>query len=559
MKLLRIFSFRLFVLLPFLMASTLVFAQSDPTGESAVTRTYAITNTTIIPSPGAKIEGGTILISDGVITAVGTTVNIPDHAQVIDGTELWVYPGFIDGMSNTGATRPDGMDRPNNLFTPDPPNDYAGITPEVSVVDQLDVTESSIESMRKLGFTVSHTVPYGRMLPGKSSLVLLSNAEHVDHMVLKENISTVSQFVGAPGAYPGNTLGIMAKWRNIYRNAELSKRNTELYASNPSGLSRPAGDRVLEAFYPVVDKSQPILFNASSLLEARRAMRLQNEMGFNLMIGNLEQSWNIIDELDNNDVTVFLSLDLPDEPAEIDDEDKSEEVASLEARRLEFYNRHMEQYAALNAAGIKFGFSTMGVSNSKIKKNLIALQEFGFDSTDALAALTTHPAELLGIDSITGTLETGKMGNAVVTTGPFFSDDSDVKMVFVDGDKFEFEIKEKGAGDVSDEALETIIGTWNYSSTTPQGEQSGQLIFTNVDGGIEGVWTSDAGNPDIDMNNISFRDGVLTFDIEFDAGGQLIEIVVTGDVIGNEYDAEASIAAFNFSFPLMAIKQDPEN
>lgn len=73
------------------------------------------------------------------------------------------------------------------------------------------------------------------------------------------------------------------------------------------------------------------------------------------------------------------------------------------------------------------------------------------------------------------------------------------------------------------------------------------------------VWTSDAGNPDIDMNNISYRDGVLTFDIEFDAGGQLIEIVVTGDVVGNEYDAEASIAAFNFSFPLMAIKQDPEN
>ena len=558
MKLLRIFSFRLFVLLPFLMASTLVFAQSDPTGESAVTRTYAITNTTIIPSPGAKIEGGTILISDGVITAVGTTVNIPDHAQVIDGTELWVYPGFIDGMSNTGATRPDGMDRPNNLFTPDPPNDYAGITPEVSVVDQLDVTENSIESMRKLGFTVSHTVPYGRMLPGKSSLVLLSNAEHVDHMVLKENISTVSQFVGAPGAYPGNTLGIMAKWRNIYRNAELSKRNTELYASNPSGLSRPAGDRVLEAFYPVVDKSQPILFNASSLLEARRAMRLQNEMGFNLMIGNLEQSWNIIDELDNNDVTVFLSLDLPDEPAEIDDEDKSEEVANLEARRLEFYNRHMEQYAALNAAGIKFGFSTMGVSNSKIKKNLIALQEFGFDSTDALAALTTHPAELLGIDSITGTLETGKMGNAVVTTGPFFSDDSDVKMVFVDGDKFEFEIKEKGANDVSSEGIKTLVGTWNYSGISPQGEISGEIIFTDETGEITGTINSAQGMySDVILSNIVFSDGTLSFDYTIDFGGQSLELVVVGDISGNNMEGEISIPAFSTEFPVTATKQAP--
>lgn len=560
MKLLRKFTFRLFVLLPFLMASTLVIAQSDPTGKSPVTRTYAITKATIIPSPGAKIDSGTVIISDGVITAIGTNVTIPSHAEVIDGTDLWVYPGFIDAMSNTGANRPEPMERPDNLFTPDPPNDYAGVTPHISVIEQLDITESSISSMRKIGFTVSHTIPHGRMLPGKSSLILLSDAEHVDHLILKKDVSTVSQFVGAPGAYPGNTLGIMAKWRNIYRNAELSKRNTELYASNPTGLARPMNDRVSEAFYPVVEKSQPILFNASSLLEARRAIQLQKEMGFNLMIGNLEQSWEIIDELDNNNVSVFLSLDIPEKPEENDDEDKSEEVANLEARRLEFYNRHMEQFAALKAAGIKFGFSTHGVTSSKIKKNFIALQEFGFDSTDALAALTTHPAQLLGIDAITGTLETGKMGNALVSTGPYFSSDSDVKMVFVNGDKYDFEIKENSSTPVSDEVASVLIGTWNYSLTTPEGEQTGKWIFSTETGALTGVFTSNdpSGLADTDMENLNFANNSLSYEFAFDAGGQMLTVFVSGDIDGDTFVGTATIDAFNMSIPITATKGEPE-
>ena len=177
MILLRKITFRLFLLLAFLMVSISSQAQSDPTGESAVTSTYAITNATIVPSPGVKIEGGTIIISDGLITEVGTNVSIPSNAEVIDGTDHYIYAGFIDGMSNTGATRPEAIERPDDIFTPDPPNDYAGITPEISVVDQLDVEESKIASMRKLGFTISHTVPFGRMLPGKGSLILLKDLE----------------------------------------------------------------------------------------------------------------------------------------------------------------------------------------------------------------------------------------------------------------------------------------------------------------------------------------------------------------------------------------------
>ena len=76
----------------------------------------------------------TVVVRDGLILNVGKNISIPANAQEIDATGLYIYSAFIDGMSNTGAKRPESMERPRNLFTPDPPNDYAGITPENSVV-----------------------------------------------------------------------------------------------------------------------------------------------------------------------------------------------------------------------------------------------------------------------------------------------------------------------------------------------------------------------------------------------------------------------------------------
>lgn len=559
MKLQRELIFRIPILLLFLAFSVTTFAQSDPTGQSAPTRTYAITNATVVQAPGEVIENGTLVIKDGIILSVGTNVSIPDDAQEIDGTDLFIYPGFVDGMSYTGAKRPEAMERPSNLFTPNPPNDYAGITPELSVVNQIDVTENSISGLRKLGFTISHTVPYGRMLPGSGSIILLSEADHPDHIILKEDVSMYTQFSGAPGAYPGNTLGIMAKWRNLFTNASYQRKYAQVYAKNPSGLTRPTQDRVIEAFYPIVAKEKPVFYNANSILEAQRAMRLKKELDFNLTIGNLEEGWDLMDQIKESNTSIFMSLDLPKKPKDSKEEDKSAEVTDLEKKRMDAYNRHLAQYGKMKAQGITFGFSTLGATTSKIKENLSLIIEAGLSEEAALSALTIDAAKLLGIDSITGTIESGKIGNAVISTGPFFEKDSKVKMVFVDGNKYDFETKENTAGSgVSEEGEALLLGTWSYSSVSPQGEQTGKMIFEKNGEEITGVFKNDDGSPDQILSNISFIDGSLSFDFSFDAGGQSIEIVVVGDVSGNNFDGEASVAQFNIAFPLTATKDDPE-
>src|ERR1041385_9181745 len=71
-----------------------------------VTRTYAITNVNIIQGPGRKIDMGVVLIKDGLITGAGKGLAIPSDAVVIKADSMYVYAGFIDGLSRTGVTKP---------------------------------------------------------------------------------------------------------------------------------------------------------------------------------------------------------------------------------------------------------------------------------------------------------------------------------------------------------------------------------------------------------------------------------------------------------------------
>src|SRR5690625_1954520 len=67
------------------------------------TSSVAITGGYVVPVAGDPVEGGTVLVADGVITAVGTDVDIPDGVPVVDATGSWVLPGFIEAHAHLGV------------------------------------------------------------------------------------------------------------------------------------------------------------------------------------------------------------------------------------------------------------------------------------------------------------------------------------------------------------------------------------------------------------------------------------------------------------------------
>ncbi len=445
------------------------FAQKNSPDIPVVSNVVAIQNARIVQSPGQVIESGTIVFRDGVITDVGRRVDIPYDAHVIDGDSLTVYAGFIDALSHVGIPEPRNQGQPESV--PDrsnPPYERAGITPEQSARTALDPDDDAIEAMRNAGFTAALVAPRGRMLPGQATLALLGGTEAAE-MILQGMQPMFFQFRGAQGVYPGTPMAIMSRFRQLYREADRRMKLEAMYAEDPSGLPKPPFDQVHEAFFPVIAGERPVVVWTDEVLEVHRAMTLQEELGFDMILTGLQGGFDTVEKVAASGGRTVLTLDLPEKPqwtAKIqadslqqildsynDDtrtatyRDVEAERSNLEARQLWSRARYLSMAAMYEAAGVDFAFASMGVSAKNIHANLREMIENGLSSDAALAALTTHAASILGIDGLVGSLDTGKMANLVVTTGDVFDEDTSVTMVFVNGHVYEPAASNERGGD----------------------------------------------------------------------------------------------------------------
>jgi len=242
---------------------------------------------------------GHIYIDDGIIADIGANIQVPFDAQVIDADTAHVYAGFIATLSHLGLKPPSNdQERPQVKRSGYPPNDVAGITPEKNIADLFKPDDSSITNMRKQGFTIAHSVPHGRMLPGQGSIVTLNGKSYPESVILKD-MSLLAQWKTAPRVFPATLIGIMAKWRELYKNAQLGLDHTKGYKSNPASKKRPNIDAATEAMFSAVDKSKAVYFVAEHHKDVARTVQLQKDLGFDLVLAEVKDINRIIDRLDN--------------------------------------------------------------------------------------------------------------------------------------------------------------------------------------------------------------------------------------------------------------------
>lgn len=525
-----------------------------------VTTTIAITNVNIVPSPGQLIQDGTVLMKDGIIVAVGKNIAVPPGARIVKADSMYVYSGFILGMSHVGIKMPKKDDRPDVKIPGNPPRDVAGITPERNITDFL-TDEKSINEYRELGFTVAQTAPEGGMLPGQASVILLKSSSAIE-MMLKPETALFATFEGGRRVYPATAMGIMAKFRELYRQAEQAKKFSQMYSDEPSGMKRPYYDPSLVAFYPVLERKIPVAYKGTGLLDAQRALLLKNELGFDLVITELKEGWDIVDKVKNSNAKVLFSLDLPEWKDEekkdsvkqktVKPEKKDKRDEALEKRKEEFAKKYFSQAALYHNAGVSFGFSSLDAKSKDIKENLFKMVENGLSEDAALAALTTNPASILGINRITGTIENGKMANLVISTKPYFNKEAKVKYVFVEGKLHEYDLKEKKKSD--EKAIVKVVGNWSYTAETPNGPVSGNIKFNEVDGVLSGTISNDMSNEASELNDVLVSGNNLTFSFKTNVGGEEMKIDAVLTIDGDTFEGSLSAPQFG-SIPIEGSKQ----
>lgn len=561
------------------------FAQNSNDARE-VTSTYYIKNAFVVQNPGTVLPNTSILIKDGLIQSVGPDISIPFDAHVINADSMYVYAGFIDACSHAGIAKKEQKERPKVNDPGNPPKKLAGITPQNTVRESIgDKLDKSMGEMRDLGFGFVHVIPRGRMLPGQGSVMSTGKGKPAQTL-LKENVSMFAQFKPARGMFPATTIGVMSQFRDLYKNAEYGKKYMNSYNMQPKGLARPNHSEELGALFPVVSKQMPVFFYTPKVKDVNRALILNKELGFKMVLTGVRQGWPLLDDIVAGRHGVVLSLHLPEkieDPNENkedgekkgekdemkkDDEMKKEgekpkkkkkkkkkedspEMKLMKAKKKTSHDEYVGQAGMMEKKGVLFSFSTLDTKAKEIKPNVLRMIEGGLSEKGALAALTTNPASLLGISNMAGTIDQGKIANIFITDKSYFDKDSKIKYLINDGTLKEFKEKKKKKKGSGGEIVK-LEGKWSYEVEIPGDTQTGTMVIKGSGDDLE-IQINNAEDPTdfIDGSNIDYTENNLTFDIVVEGMPYSIDL----EFEGADFEGTVSVAEFG-SFPMTGSLKD---
>ena len=428
-------------LIVLLAAGMAAFAPAAP---AATPRVHALTHARIVTAPGVVIDDGTIVIRDGLIVAVGRNVTVPADARVWNAESLTVYPGLIDayvlpadagaapatGPAAGGARRAPSSDdatAPRGAADNQP-----AVRAEYRMIENLGWSKDQLESLRGAGFTVAQVAPRRGVLRGSSAVVGLADGAP-GPATLQSDAAQVVAIAPLPSGYPGSLMGAIAVIRQAFLDAAWYRDANAAYARKSLLAQRPATDNALAALQPVLAGQQRVQFVADDMLEVLRAAALAKEAGVAARVVGAGDEYKRIREIAATGLPLVVPVNFPEAP-DVSDDDAALEVSLVELRG---WQDAPGNPAALAKAGVTFALTSNGLKDTKqFAVNVGKAIQRGWSADAALAAVTTVPARLLGLDARLGTIAPGKIANLTVTRGALFGGGK-VREVWVDGNRYE--------------------------------------------------------------------------------------------------------------------------
>ena len=506
-------------------------------------RSFAIKGAKVVPVSGPALDEANVVVSKGIIVAVGKDVTIPGDAWVIVGKGLVVYPGFVDGFTDVGlSAAPTGGSSEGN-GRPQPtsrgPEDRPATTPWRNAADEINVGDPRIESWRGAGFTTVVAAPKAGMFPGQAAVLDLAG-DRPGNLVVKEPVA-IPVSLQAPGGfrnYPGSLMGAVAYVRQVWLDTNWSSLSEAAYDKNPRGVERPKYDRTNAALAEALGKHPVVLLPGNTSLQIRRSMRLAEEWKLNAVIYGGQMGYEVASELAAKKTAVLVDLKWP----EAEKDGDPEAVTSL--RTLRFRDRAPTTPSVLDKAGVKFAFYSGAIITPKdllpaVKKAIDA----GLSQDAALRALTLSPAEIFGVADVLGSIEKGKIANLVVTDGNVFEKKTKVKMVFVDGRRFE--VREPIRP--TDAPKGDLTGKWTLKYTTPEGdEESVADLVMAADGTLSGTISGKRGTASIFSGYLS--GDKFSFNMNIPIEGNPQDVHFSGTFDGTIMKGNISVIGYSFEF-----------
>lgn len=507
---------------------------------------HAFTNARIVTAPGKTIEKGTLVVRNGLIEQVGANVAIPPDARVWDLSGATMYPGLIDSYSDVGMPKKpqQGQDQ-----KPEPRGSTqhwnSNVNASVNADQIFSPDAKAAEKLRGMGFTSAFVVPQKGIFRGNAALMSLGEGTS-NQLLIKPRIAQLVTFESSNGdEYPNSLMGSIALIRQTVIDARWYKAAMDATAKGPSE-QRPEFVADLSALEDAAAGRQPVLFESTDEISLLRASRIAKEFSLKAWVRGSGYEYRRLDAVRQTGMPILLPLNFPETPSVQTQED----ALSVSLLDLRNWDEAPENPKRLHDAGVPFVLTTATLKDAgSFASNLRKAIERGLPADAALAALTTAPAKLFGVDKQIGTLNQGKIANFVITDGDLFSEKTRIRETWIDGKRYE--VKPKPESDPR--------GTWKLSFAGAPVDTALIVLKGEVDG-LQA--TIKARGKETKATNASYSEMRLAVSFHGDSVGlsgvvRMSGTLSSGKLIGNGELADGSVFKWSGSMS-ESLKQDPD-
>lgn len=377
----------------------------------------AIKGATIIPVVGEDIEGGTILIKDDLIEAVGKNIEIPEGANIINASGLFAFPGMIDALCYLG------LQEIGSIRATIDYRETGRLNPQLKTVEALRPDSIHIPIARANGITTALVAPTGGLIAGQSGLIRLIGWTP-EEMVVK---NPVAMHINLPTlrrpssrrreTSPQEEASKQIKeLKELFNKARFYQKRKQAVKENLL-LPQPDFDEQLEFLLPVVNGELPVMISVHAEKDIRDSIKFVHEEKLKTIFSGVSEGWKMAEEIGKSGIPVVFGS-LYAMPSEWEDG----------------YDALYRNPAVLQKAGVKIAFSSQSASQAKdLPYHAAKAAAFGLDRREALKGVTINPAQIFGVDDIMGSLEKGKLANVVLADGDILELRTHIKHVFIEG------------------------------------------------------------------------------------------------------------------------------
>jgi imidazolonepropionase-like amidohydrolase len=373
---------------------------------------------------GDNIVGGDMLIDKGRIVALGSNVQVPANAQIIDVTGKHIYPGMIAANTVVGLSEVQSV-RATADFA-----EAGAINPNARAVVAVNPDSELIAVARTNGVLATLAVPQAGpagMITGTSALMQMDGWTWEDmavqqevglHIVLPNMRFNADLF---PPPFDARLEEMRKSSADRIKMLEDAFDTAKAYRDARLQDTSAKIDVRWEAMLPVLSGSRPVFIQAQDIAQIRYALNFAQRYQLKLVIVGGTDAPFIADVLRERKVPVIIAG-----------------VHKLPVRRGDAYDAPYSLAAKLSQAGVMFCIARGGTDDDGPNERNLPYEAgtavgFGLDKNEALKAITLYPAQILGVADKLGSLEVGKYANFFVSNGDPLEAASKVEKIFIQG------------------------------------------------------------------------------------------------------------------------------